>query len=67
MTGGVLRQISVRARTLTGAVAKLRIARLVIGCGDKDHDDDLAAFETPPGAWFDSAFADLERLAGDAS
>jgi hypothetical protein len=53
------------ARTLEGAIAKLKIARLVTGSGEgrMDGDGDLEAYQPTKADWFSNAITDVERLA----
>ena len=54
------------ARSLRGAVEKVKIVRIVTGIGAEtgDGDADLGAYQDFDAPWIDNAIADLERLAG---
>ena len=56
---------AIPAKTLKGAVEKLKVARVASGAVDEtgDGDADLSCYQDAKTPWIDNAIADLERLA----
>ena len=60
---------AIPAKTLRGAVEKMKIARCAVGYTDDGStgDGDLECYQDHNAPWIDNALADLDRLAGGAA